>query len=455
MPSYNDEEIRMINSVDWSTSNGLSERLNGTADPLVHSREKRLRKKSQVIRQKLDDVRRHGHAAKFLPHFQTYARDQEGLLREDYRREIWPLLAAHLPPADHLDDEATNSARDSCSLNSASSLTHLAVPSRLTSDSRTCSESEVFDSARSSLATEYDDADDSCSAPTSPSLEDLQKHPEWNQVELDVHRTLARFPPNTDEAERLQLQADLTPMIVELLAMDENFRYYQGFHDVCLTLMLALDVQDAKHVGRQLVERGAFRNYLTKPLEESALRELHLMYVILHKCDPELERRMRHAELGTLFALSWPLTWFSHALDSYEQICRCFDLFLASHPLMPVYVSAALVENRRGEVMSADADMPSLHKLLNHVPKTIDIDEVLQRAQELFLEFRPKLIQGTYLRQYEKMCERKGRLQRIPPAETLQRANALRGPWLATGVAVAGVAIYWALSHYKMEFSMV
>lgn len=61
---------------------------------------------------------------------------------------------------------------------------------------------------------------------------------------------------------------------------------------------------------------------------------------------------------------------------------------------MPVYVSAALVENRRGEVMSADVDMPSLHKLLNHVPKTIDIDEVLQRAQQLFLEFRPKLIQG-------------------------------------------------------------
>jgi hypothetical protein len=84
--------------------------------------------------------------------------------------------------------------------------------------------------------------------------------------------------------------------------------------------MLALDVDNARKVGRYLVERGAFRNYLLKSLEDSALKELHLMYVILYQCDPELERRMRHSELGTLFALSWPITWFSHALHSFDQV---------------------------------------------------------------------------------------------------------------------------------------
>lgn len=99
-----------------------------------------------------------------------------------------------------------------------------------------------------------------------------------------------------------------------------TFYNFLGFHDVCLTLMLALDIDDAKKVARRLVELSAFRNYLTKSLEESALQELHLMYVILHQCDPKLERRMRHAELGTLFALSWPITWFSHALHSFDQV---------------------------------------------------------------------------------------------------------------------------------------
>lgn len=59
-------------------------------------------------------------------------------------------------------------------------------------------------------------------------LEELQAHAEWNQVELDVHRTLARFPPNISESERLQLQSDLIPMIVELLCGNDDFRYYQG-----------------------------------------------------------------------------------------------------------------------------------------------------------------------------------------------------------------------------------
>ena len=99
-----------------------------------------------------------------------------------------------------------------------------------------------------------------------------------------------------------------------------RFSLFSGFHDVVLTLVLALDVDRARRVARLLVERGAFRNYLTKSLEESAITELRLMYVILHECDPELERRLRTAELGTLFALSWPLTWFSHSLTSYEQV---------------------------------------------------------------------------------------------------------------------------------------
>lgn len=224
-----------------------------------------------------------------------------------------------------------------------------------------------------------------------------------------MNRTLARFPPYTTKDERVQLQNDLTPLIVELLCLDDSFRYYQGesfylnkryslkfsgFHDVCLTLLLALDVDRAKKVARHLVERGAFRNYLTKSLEESALRELQLMYVILHKCAPELESRLRHAELGTLFALSWPITWFSHALRSYDQIVLCFDLFLSSHALMPIYVCAALVEHRKAEIMQVEPEMPILHHLLNHIPESIDIEVVLKRARELYNEYRPALIQG-------------------------------------------------------------
>jgi hypothetical protein len=59
-------------------------------------------------------------------------------------------------------------------------------------------------------------------------LEELYSHKDWNQVELDVNRTLARFPPNISDLKRAQLQKELTPLIVSLLADDDALNYYQG-----------------------------------------------------------------------------------------------------------------------------------------------------------------------------------------------------------------------------------
>ena len=45
---------------------------------------------------------------------------------------------------------------------------------------------------------------------------------------MDVHRTLARFPPNIDETRRCELQEILIPLIVSVLMEDEKYNYYQG-----------------------------------------------------------------------------------------------------------------------------------------------------------------------------------------------------------------------------------
>lgn len=42
------------------------------------------------------------------------------------------------------------------------------------------------------------------------------------------------------------------------------------------------------------------------------------------------------------FALSWILTWFSHDFEDYDKVVRLFDLFIASHAVMPVYVASAV-----------------------------------------------------------------------------------------------------------------
>jgi len=332
-------------------------------------------KKTKKIEDLLDDFNTN-LSASYLKRFQKFAMNEGGLLKNKFRLEIWPLLAETIPIASHLNDD-------------------LSAPN----DLKTSSESEIFDSTHSSSSSSFEEFNDDyfqnpTSIPVNVSLEELRLHPEWKQVELDAHRTLARFPPNMSIPERRKLQGHLMLMIVELLHSDSSFRYYQGFHDVCLTLMLILGVERARTVSRHLVTKSSLRNYLTKSFEESALRELHLIYVILYKCDPELERRLRLAGLESFFALSWTITWFSHSLRTLEQVALCFDLFLAADSLMPIYVSAALIEHRRTEIFAVEAEMSVLHNLLTHIPESIDIEAVLKRARKLYRKYKPRKVQG-------------------------------------------------------------
>ena len=48
-------------------------------------------------------------------------------------------------------------------------------------------------------------------------------------------------------------------------------------------------------------------------------------------------------QMHSMFTLSWILTWFSHNLTSFHQVCRIFDYLLASHPVAPVYLAAAVI----------------------------------------------------------------------------------------------------------------
>ena len=64
------------------------------------------------------------------------------------------------------------------------------------------------------------------------------------------------------------------------------------------------------------------------------------------------------------FALGWFITWFSHNVQQLDQISRLFDLFMASHPLMPLYVVAqVMMVSIRTVVDRGRRWQDALHKL--------------------------------------------------------------------------------------------
>ncbi|VDK49789.1 unnamed protein product [Cylicostephanus goldi] len=264
--------------------------------------------------------------------------------------------------------------------------------------------------------------------------EELRKHREWHQVkgfvnakcvaqvELDVQRTLARFPPNISDERRSTLQDQLTPLIIRVLKSNERFHYYQGFHDVCLTILLVCGYESALEVCKNLARHGPFRSYLLKSLEQSVLRELDLLYVILSRVDPQLETIMRDVHLGTMFALSWPLTWFSHALEQYQQVCivhyctvfRRILSFTAIDPnlcMCSCSFEEKICHNHQRTViftiMSSLSiirpyrEMPIIHQLLSTMPYELHSDAILSDSLYLASLMPPFALKTEFTRIYK------------------------------------------------------
>ena len=58
-----------------------------------------------------------------------------------------------------------------------------------------------------------------------------------------------------------------------------------------------------------------------------------------------LNMSIHRAEVGTIFCLSWLITWYGHVLSDFRSIVRLYDYFIACHQLMPIYMAAAVSNN--------------------------------------------------------------------------------------------------------------
>lgn len=103
-----------------------------------------------------------------------------------------------------------------------------------------------------------------------------------------------------------------------------------------------------------------------------------------------------------MFALPWYLTWFGHSLNQYRDVVRLYDYFLASPPLMPLYVATSLVIQRRKEVFEAGCEMASIHCKLSQIPDDLDFEEILQRATILYTKYPPEKLEKDVKKRVQK-----------------------------------------------------
>lgn len=119
-----------------------------------------------------------------------------------------------------------------------------------------------------------------------PTLNELKTHPEYNQVILDVNRSLKRFPPGIPYEQRIALQDQLTVLILRVIIKYPHLKYYQGYHDVAVTFLLVVGDEIAFHVMEILST-----NHLVECMQETmepTQRRLMSLYPLLRREKPSL-----------------------------------------------------------------------------------------------------------------------------------------------------------------------
>ncbi|XP_061904526.1 TBC1 domain family member 20 isoform X3 [Entelurus aequoreus] len=213
---------------------------------------------------------------------------------------------------------------------------------------------------------------------------------DYNQIVMDVRRSMKRFPKCMLSTERDVLQEQLIDVILEVLRCNPQLNYYQGYHDVAVTLLLVVGERMTIAMLHTL-SKYHLRDFMD-PTMDSTKHILNYLMPLLEEVDKELHDFMIRAEVGTIFALSWLITWYGHVLLEPKLTLRLFDFFLASHPMMPIYLAATIVLHREKEVKQTECDMAMVHHLLSRIPQDLPYERLIGQSQELFVRFPPSLL---------------------------------------------------------------
>ncbi|XP_063681339.1 TBC1 domain family member 20-like [Bolinopsis microptera] len=283
---------------------------------------------------------------------------------------------------------------------------------------------------------------------------DITEFRDYTQVCLDVHRCNSRIKTGTLSQQILAIKNRLRNVIIKSLAEAPNQHYYQGYHDVSLTMLYVLGERRAAALMSCLC-RAHLASHIRENLDETS-QQMKLIVPLVSQKSVELADFILQSEAGTMFSLSWIITWFAYVVNSEDTIYRLYDVFITSPPLMPVYLSAAIVLYRKHRILEVECELSSVHQVLHNLPQHLPFDLLIKNAVELLDEFPPEIIKTLPIKQHQIMLQvpRFGYLDwsRNWGGKLLEYANTPAGIAISSSFLVGFAA--FALSVYSGRFQM-
>ncbi|KAG2734200.1 hypothetical protein G9P44_002206 [Scheffersomyces stipitis] len=336
-----------------SSGEKLSEK-NETENQQVHQDNKEIREEPKVSEnnrpQKVPDSK------SSLDVFLEFSRSTDGLISNDLRVKIWPLLLG----IDLDSDQNPEIDLSSSSISSSQS-------------SLTRSSTKLNTTAVSLFLDELQ-------------CNDLPPHKDEDQVKLDIqrsftilnhiqamsHQSADSYTTIFSKADIDELKKRLLNLIIKILRKYPCLNYYQGYHDIASIVLLVcnepqsanLNADSDSHFNYSINEEAAFkiletltvfhlRDYMTTDINLS-VNHLRLIPALLECADSSIFELIKQTsnsyiqsdglyyDYSFYQALSSLLTFYSHDLSNIQQILTLWDFSLSYNSvLINVYIYVA------------------------------------------------------------------------------------------------------------------
>nr|CAH8876362.1 unnamed protein product [Trichobilharzia regenti] len=218
-------------------------------------------------------------------------------------------------------------------------------------------------------------------------IEELESHPSYRQVELDTFRMNNLMPKDLSSEEVETRKRIVTHLVISVLIDNPSLHYYQGFHDICYIFFSVLGEKESRQLLNKLVPTH-FSLFMQKSMDVT-LEYMQLIFALLECVSTPILNSIESVELGPDFAVSWIITWFAHVLPNMDDVRRLFDLFLATDPIMLVYVSVAIIAISAKEVEATPLDFALLYQTLARLPKIHPVEDLIHEALKIYIDLGP------------------------------------------------------------------
>lgn len=109
---------------------------------------------------------------------------------------------------------------------------------------------------------------------------------------------------------------------------------------MCLVFLLVMGEHAAYDSALQACQ-SYFREFM-RPKFTSTMEILCMLFQLTQTQSQQLYAFLSDSTVEPYVALPWLITWFAHHIDNFEHVARLYDVLLTSHPLLCLYLSAAV-----------------------------------------------------------------------------------------------------------------